>query len=51
MRPGPGYEGEYHVGLGQVERLHDVPISHRFLQTLVGEAVADAPADAEGSEY
>ena len=51
VRPGPGYETEDNVVIGQVAWLHDAPVSHRFLQTLVGEAIPGAPVDEEGNEY
>jgi hypothetical protein len=49
----PAWQGAAgdHVVIGQVEWLHDAPVSHRFLQSLVGEAIAGAPVDEEGNEY
>ena len=51
VRPAPGYESQDNATIGQVEWVHDAPVSHRFLQTLVGEAIANAPVDEQGNEY
>ena len=51
VRPGPGYETEDNVVIGQVAVAARRPSTRQDLQTLVGEAIPGAPVDEEGNEY